>query len=320
MAKPVIPKELKVGAFGVAALVLLIVGINYLEGTNVLSRPVVYHAKYPHVDGLTPGCFVRLNGFNVGKVEAMKLRPESGIFDVAMEIHEKIDVPEDSRATIGSYDMFGTKCVILHLGKAKKILSPGDTLRDSLALGIFDKLDGMLTPLGAKLQAVLDDIAVITQEMRETTQDSNNRVNRIVKNVESVTSNVNVLTGDFRTTAAKINVLTDSLRLLAGEYKNNPNLHKILANTAKITDTLAVATGDLKSIMQSAKQAAENINAISSRIQNEEGALGKMALDPQIVKNLADASKDLDILLVDLKTNPQRYVHFSLFGRGKKLK
>ena len=320
MPKPVIPKELKVGAFGVVALVLFIVGVNYLEGTNVLNRPTVYHAKYTYVDGLTPGCFVRLNGFNIGKVEAMKLRPESGVFDVAMEIYEKIEVPEDSRATISSYDMFGTKCVTLHLGKAKKILTPGDTLRDSLQLGMFDKLDGMLTPLGAKLQAILDDIAVITQEVRETTQDSNNRVNRIVKNVESVTSNVNVLTGDFRTTAAKINVLTDSLRLLAGEYKNNPNLHKILANTAKISDTLAVATGDLKSIMQSAKQAADNINAISSRIQNEEGALGKMALDPQIIKNLADASKDLDVLLVDLKANPQRYVHFSLFGKGKKLK
>jgi phospholipid/cholesterol/gamma-HCH transport system substrate-binding protein len=318
MPKPVIPKELKVGAFGVVALVLLIVGVNYLEGTYVLTRPVVYHAKYLHVDGLTPGCFVRLNGFNVGKVQAMKLRPESGIFDVAMEIYEKVDLPDDSKATIGPYDMFGTKCVILHLGKSRKILSPGDTLRDSLQLGIFDKLDGLLTPLGAKLQVILDDIAVLTQEVRRTVEDSNNRVNRIVKNVESVTANVNVLTADFRTTAAKINVLTDSLRLLAGEYKNNPQIHKILAHTAQITDSLSMATADLKKITASARQAADNIRLISARIQNEEGALGKMALDPQIVKNLADASKNLDALLVDLKANPRRYVHFSLFGKGNK--
>ncbi|MCS7086228.1 MAG: MlaD family protein [Bacteroidia bacterium] len=203
--KVVIPKELKVGAFGAAALVLFIVGVNYLEGTHVLRRPAVFHAKYKHVDGLTPGCFVRLNGFNVGKVEAMKLRPESGIFDVTMEIYESVDIPDDSRATIDSYDMFGTKCVTLHLGKSPKILSPGDTLRDSLQLGLFDKLNVMLTPLGAKLQSILDDLSVVTREMRHGVQDSAHRFNRILDNVDVAAYNIAVLTTDFRSTGAKVN-------------------------------------------------------------------------------------------------------------------
>jgi phospholipid/cholesterol/gamma-HCH transport system substrate-binding protein len=36
--------------------------------------------------------------------------------------------------------------------------------------------------------------------------------------------------------------------------------------------------------------------------------------------NLERSARDLDNLLIDLKENPNRYVHFSVFGRKEKKK
>ncbi len=38
----------------------------------------------------------------------------------------------------------------------------------------------------------------------------------------------------------------------------------------------------------------------------------------EMYNNLSNASKNLDALMIDLKANPKRYVHFSVFGGGNK--
>jgi phospholipid/cholesterol/gamma-HCH transport system substrate-binding protein len=45
--------------------------------------------------------------------------------------------------------------------------------------------------------------------------------------------------------------------------------------------------------------------------------LGKLAKNDSLYNNLNKSAEDLDKLLKDLKENPKRYVHFSLFGRKK---
>jgi phospholipid/cholesterol/gamma-HCH transport system substrate-binding protein len=43
--------------------------------------------------------------------------------------------------------------------------------------------------------------------------------------------------------------------------------------------------------------------------------LGKLLNDEELYTNLEDASKSLDNLIIDMKQNPNRYIHFSIFGR-----
>ena len=55
-----------------------------------------------------------------------------------------------------------------------------------------------------------------------------------------------------------------------------------------------------------------------SGIKNGKGSLGQLLNDTKLSDNLNNASKNLDNLLIDLKANPKRYVHFSVFGGGNK--
>jgi phospholipid/cholesterol/gamma-HCH transport system substrate-binding protein len=49
-------------------------------------------------------------------------------------------------------------------------------------------------------------------------------------------------------------------------------------------------------------------------INSGKGTLGKLVKNDSIYNNLNRASNDLDLLLVDLREHPKRYVSISVFG------
>ena len=58
---------------------------------------------------------------------------------------------------------------------------------------------------------------------------------------------------------------------------------------------------------------------ILSSIENGEGSIGKLLKDEGLYTNLEGAAKQMEALLQDMKLNPKRYVHFSLFGKKAKV-
>ena len=59
-------------------------------------------------------------------------------------------------------------------------------------------------------------------------------------------------------------------------------------------------------------------DAVIAGIENGEGSVGKLLKDDGLYNNLEGASKQMEELLEDMKLNPKRYVHFSLFGKKAK--
>jgi len=46
--------------------------------------------------------------------------------------------------------------------------------------------------------------------------------------------------------------------------------------------------------------------------------MGQLVNNDSLYNNLENAALDLDKLLLDMRLNPERYVHFSIFGRKNK--
>ena len=94
------------------------------------------------------------------------------------------------------------------------------------------------------------------------------------------------------------------------------NTKKITANFAKVSDTLAnVNFGQTVRTLQTT---LANVNGLLLNIENGKGSLGKLATDDSMYNNLTNASKELEELLKEMKLNPKRFVHFSLFGKKVK--
>jgi phospholipid/cholesterol/gamma-HCH transport system substrate-binding protein len=53
-------------------------------------------------------------------------------------------------------------------------------------------------------------------------------------------------------------------------------------------------------------------------MESGEGTLGQLLYDDALYENLTAASEELEELLRNVKENPKRFVHFSLFGKKEK--
>ena len=61
-------KEVKIGLIGIAALAMLIFGINYLKGINMFQSANYYYVEYTNINGLAGSSPVFANGYKVGTV------------------------------------------------------------------------------------------------------------------------------------------------------------------------------------------------------------------------------------------------------------
>ena len=96
---------------------------------------------------------------------------------------------------------------------------------------------------------------------------------------------------------------------------NNAAITRAIDNFSAISDSLRASK--LKSTIFEANKAMLQLNDVLAKIKDGKGTLGMLVNDDKMYNNLEAASKNLDILVRDLKANPKRYVHFSVFGGGK---
>ena len=94
------------------------------------------------------------------------------------------------------------------------------------------------------------------------------------------------------------------------------NANKISGDLSKVTDTLANAR--LGEVIRKTENTLNSLNAMLKNIEDGKGTVGKLMNDDQMYTNLTNASKELEELLREMKLNPKRFVHFSLFGKKAK--
>jgi phospholipid/cholesterol/gamma-HCH transport system substrate-binding protein len=99
-------------------------------------------------------------------------------------------------------------------------------------------------------------------------------------------------------------------RMLA---ENSEQLGNTFSNLNNITDTLAAA--DIYGIATNLKTSLEQATVTIGNLNSGAGSAGKLMTDDALYINLSNSLESLNALLEDMKSNPKKYVHFSIFGR-----
>ena len=94
------------------------------------------------------------------------------------------------------------------------------------------------------------------------------------------------------------------------------NTKNITENLLKVTDTLA--NSNIGEIIRKAEISLTSVNSLLKGMDEGKGTLGKLINDDAMYNNLTNVSKELEYLLREIKLNPKRFVHFSLFGKRAK--
>src|SRR5665647_3351187 len=124
-----ISKYTKLGFLVLASLFILIWGINYLKGIDILRRNTNYFVVYDKIDGLLKSSSVNINGYQVGQVSEIKfLSDYSGRLLATLSLQGDFKIAKGSTAKIVSSDIMGTKSIRLEVVHTAEYYNEYDTI------------------------------------------------------------------------------------------------------------------------------------------------------------------------------------------------
>lgn len=318
-----ISNELKIGVLATVAIVLFIIGYNFLKGTDVFSSTDTFYARYNEVDGLGLSNFVKIKGLNVGRVTDLVLeKGKDGNIIVEFTVDEDFKLPKGTVARIISSDLLGTKAINLELADTTIFYQNGDTISSALQESLSKSVQAELLPVKQKAENLLSSIDSVLTIIRtifneKTTNDIKESVSSITSTLNHINNSAENIEGLLDKNTTRIDRIFANIESISIMLKDNTdNITAVLSNLNNITDTLAKS--NLKQAIASAQDALETTADILDKIKNGKGSMGMLVNDDKLYNNLEQSSKDLDLLLKDLKENPGEYVHFSIFGGKSK--
>lgn len=302
----------------IAALLLFIWGFNFLKGKNIFSEERIYYAVYNEVNGLETANRVVINGLGVGQVKKMYFNPNMDrSIIVELSIQNKIPIPKNTVARIFSSDLMGSKNIKLILGNSTELAQSGDTLITSIENGLMEEVNKQVLPLKNKAESLLssvDSVVVVLQTIlnenaRQNITNSLQNISTSFQNLETATANIDTL---IFTERGRIGNILNNLEIITSDFKENgDNLNNIITNISNLSDTLTQA--DIYGTVQSIQTSFNKLDLLLAEINQGDGTLGMLIKNDSIYNEVDKTVEALKLLLEDIKTNPKRYVKFSVF-------
>ena len=308
-------KEFKIGFFAIASIIALVFGVNYLKGINILNDNRDFYAVYEDIGGLQVGSPVMVNGYKVGMVSSIDLLTEQNQnLLVTISLDKEFDMATNTVCKIVNQDLMGTKGIALVLGNTDELVTSGDTLISGIEGSLQDEVNAQILPLKNKAEELIGSIdsvmmivtAVLNKDTRENLRNSLSSLDKTFElmshTMVKVDSMIDINDERIAKVVKNLESITSNLESSNGEIKN------ILTNFSSLSDSLAKA--DIAKVLQ-------NVSDITTKINNGEGSIGLLLKDDKIYVNFEKSTRELAALLEDIKKNPSRYVNFSIIGGGK---
>jgi phospholipid/cholesterol/gamma-HCH transport system substrate-binding protein len=312
-----IKTEVKIGFIVLATIALVIWGINYLKGKNVLKRTDVYYAVFHDISGLKRSGSVFILGMKVGLINDIDFNKHG--YDqilVAVAINKGITIPKNSSIELYSSDIMGNKALRIIPSQEKENATYGDTLVSSVEVDLITNLQSELAPFKEKAESAITSLDSLVTAFNHVMDPSTQ------KKLQLSIGNLTESTGSLAKQLAPGGKLQETINNLAAFTKilsdNKGKLNTLFANIEEITDS--IAKSKLKSTILNMNKTFEQTQILLSGINQGNGTLGLLATNDSLYINLKSASANLSSLLDDLNKNPKRYVHFSIFGKKDKTK
>lgn len=298
-------KEVKIGIYALLIFLGAWAGIRFMSGADIFGRSNEYFAYYEDASGLQTASAVVIRGVMVGQVTSVVISPQDpSKVQVAMAISKDYTLPVDSKAKIFSAGLMGGQAVEIILGTSAQSLEKGATIESEVEVGMFDAISSQFGDIKDKLVVMVDNLNATLVSVNSIVNENNANIAASIKHLKDLLAQL-----ENSQIVANLDSFTGTLK------DNGQKIDGIVSNVGNITATL-----EEQRFAQKLAQSVESLNALLVKFNQSEGTVGSLLNDKQLYANLAQASENLSLLLGDLKQNPKRYVHFSLFGSNEEAK
>lgn len=295
-------KEVKIAIVAIVGLVVLFLGMNFLKGLDLFSTDNRYYISFRDISGLSSSSPIYADGYKVGVVRGIVYDySQSKDIIVEADINKDMRIPKGSSAEIVSDLMGNVKVNLLLASNPRERVNPGETIVGGIndgAMGQMKDLIPVVQDMLPKLDSILASVNLLLQDPA---------IANSLHNVETVTGNLTVSTRRLNTLLGTLNSRMPGLLAKADGVMDNAQV--VTSNLSKV---------DVESTMSKVNATLDNVQAFTDQLNNNNGSLGLLMRDPNLYYNLNATVKSADSLLIDLKSHPKRYVHFSVFGRKDK--
>lgn len=323
--------EVKIGILAVVTLAVSLWGYKFIMGRNLLRASNLYYVEYPSVDLLKKATDVTINGFPVGVVADLYLKPndpEKRVV-VVLDLKREIQIPKNTRAVIVSTGFMGDKSVMLKYDQpctGEDCAQSGDYLKGevqgfmSYMLGGDGSLDTYMASIKNGFSDLLDTLnkqllsdesntplAESVQDLRKSLanlESATNELDQLMKRsggkIDGTLGNLNAITGNLDSKEKEINTLIDNFSTISTQVKEadlQQTLSEVKTTVVRLQTTLA-----------GAEESLAGVNGIMGKVNAGEGSLGKLLKDDALFNDLSGLSSRADSLVNDIQTRPYRYM------------
>lgn len=293
--KSVFTKEAKIGLVAVVSLALLYLGINYLKGINLFQPANHYLVACTNVKGLTISSPVFVEGFKVGLVRDI-------IYDYAAtdKITVEVSLADDMKVNEGSYVMIvnsflGGGELHLHLNKyVSDYLKPGATMEGRMSSDMMQSVQDNILPqvelLLPKIDSILGGLQVLVNHPA---------LAQSLNNIERTTNSLAISSRQLNQMLSKdVPVIMGDLKVITGNFS---------------TVSSGLKNLDLVTTVNAVNATLDNLEKTTRQLNSKDNSVGLLLNDRALYDNLNSTTENASKLLLDLRQNPKRYVHFSVF-------
>ena len=297
--------EIKTAILVLSGILMFIVGFSYLKSNNIFSSDRTFFAIYDDIEGVSVGTPVTVSGFNVGSIQDISFYQNTMDILVKFRVENKVKFSKNSVAQIYETGLIGGKALAI-LPNNGPLAQSGDTLRSSIAPGLTELVNDKLSPL---------------QEKIESTFVSADSLLKNINNVLDVNSQNQIKESFSQLSDLAINLKESAENLNSIINSNEIKINDIVSNVDNFSSnfsSLSNSFSDVEVIIGNLTKTSNNLNSIIDEISSGDGTFNQLIYDDSMIKSLNEASANLNLLMEDLRLNPKRYVHFSLFGKKNK--
>jgi phospholipid/cholesterol/gamma-HCH transport system substrate-binding protein len=292
--------EIQVGITVVAALAVLIWGITWLREFKVGEKVRVWHVSFPQTGGLGASDEVQVNGIRKGSVSMIELVGDHVVVELALA--RDIVLTRDCRVSIRNVGLMGEKVIAVDMTDSGAAYTDRDTIP-----GIFEPGMGeFLASAGPTFDAL----------------------SRVILSLDRLTQRLD-RQGDVDRTMANLRQTTEEL--LKATKENRAILRETLTNARAVSKTAKTLTTDreaqLRQTLDGLERSTRNFERLTNRMDSVltvareigdktshgDGTAAALLNDRKLYDETRETLQSLRDLIADMKKNPKKYVHLSIF-------
>ncbi len=327
-----------VGSVIIVAVAVAFFGTLWLQGTNWGQPEMPVEVLLRDVAQLSSGNPVKFRGVKIGQVTDIAVEPQGQAVRVFLRIDAGVPLPANAVVVMAPESFFGDwQAEIVTPERYPSFdffqVPAADLARDTVVLGGFTLPE--MSRLTASAQEISNNLANLSQRLEIAFNDTTAAdMARAIGNIEAVTGDLRTFVETESRSASRLSNTADSALIEIREASRyarlsfsrvqqvlgDAQMDSIVSNIARATESiqgmaheLEGSSGDFSRTVARADSAFMRLDQLATRVASGEGALGRLIVDSTLAVRAEDVLLSLNLLLVDLRENPRRYVRLSIF-------